>query len=221
MITNLFSSFDPSSSIFSISWCVVIFSLVIFSTKLWKISSVKIKLIRKLIRLFKKEVSFTLGKFEKSSNIILLLIFVFIISMNFIALFPQVFSLTSHLAITLPISILFWLSLIIFGWINNRNHILSHLLPQGTPRVLIIFIVLIELIRNLIRPITLCVRLTANLIAGHLLITLLGNALINLNFFKILFLFNYSLITNYFRNCSCLYPGVRFYNFSYIICYRN
>jgi F-type H+-transporting ATPase subunit a len=38
--------------------------------------------------------------------------------------------------------------------------------------------VIIELVRNIIRPITLCVRLTANLIAGHLLISLLGNALV-------------------------------------------
>ena len=55
---------------------------------------------------------------------------------------------------------------------------LSHLVPQGTPNVLIMFIVLIELVRNIIRPVTLCVRLTANLIAGHLLISLLGNALV-------------------------------------------
>lgn len=41
------------------------------------------------------------------------------------------------------------------------------------------FIVIIEMVRNLIRPITLCVRLTANLVAGHLLISLLGNALLN------------------------------------------
>jgi F-type H+-transporting ATPase subunit a len=60
---------------------------------------------------------------------------------------------------------------------NNYNHIITHLLPQGTPLPLISFIVLIETIRNVIRPITLCVRLTANLIAGHLLITLLGNSL--------------------------------------------
>jgi len=51
------------------------------------------------------------------------------------------------------------------------------------------FIVFIELVRNIIRPITLCVRLTANLIAGHLLITLLGNALINLSFVSFLFSF--------------------------------
>jgi len=47
--------------------------------------------------------------------------------------------------------------------------------PQGTPPVLIPFIVLIETIRNIIRPGTLAVRLSANIIAGHLLLTLLGN----------------------------------------------
>ena len=58
---------------------------------------------------------------------------------------------------------------------------LSHLVPQGTPTALINFIVIIEAIRNLIRPITLCVRLTANLVAGHLLISLLGRALTQIN----------------------------------------
>jgi F-type H+-transporting ATPase subunit a len=47
--------------------------------------------------------------------------------------------------------------------------------PQGTPGVLIPFIVLIETISNVIRPGTLAVRLSANIIAGHLLLTLLGN----------------------------------------------
>lgn len=48
-------------------------------------------------------------------------------------------------------------------------------MPQGTPTILIPFIVLIETIRNIIRPGTLAVRLAANIIAGHLLLTLLGN----------------------------------------------
>lgn len=52
---------------------------------------------------------------------------------------------------------------------------LGHLVPQGTPSILIPFIVIIETIRNVIRPGTLAIRLTANIIAGHLLITLLGN----------------------------------------------
>jgi F-type H+-transporting ATPase subunit a len=56
---------------------------------------------------------------------------------------------------------------------------LAHLIPQSTPLVLIPVIVLIETTRNLIRPATLAIRLTANIIAGHLLITLLGNQVAN------------------------------------------
>jgi len=55
-----------------------------------------------------------------------------------------------------------------------------HMVPQGTPAPLIIFIVIIEMIRNIIRPLTLAVRLSANMIAGHLLISLLRNFLKNI-----------------------------------------
>jgi F-type H+-transporting ATPase subunit a len=50
----------------------------------------------------------------------------------------------------------------LFVWINNTNHMFKHLVPQGTPTVLIPFIVCIETVRNIIRPGTLAVRLTAN-----------------------------------------------------------
>jgi F-type H+-transporting ATPase subunit a len=63
-----------------------------------------------------------------------------------------------------------------------------HLIPQGTPTVLIPFIVLIETIRNIIRPGTLAIRLSANIIAGHLLLTLLGNTGNSLSTFLISFL---------------------------------
>lgn len=74
-----------------------------------------------------------------------------------------------------------WIGFIIYGWINHTQHIFSHLIPQGTPGVLIPFIVYIELIRNVIRPGTLAIRLSANIIAGHLLLTLLGNTGANLS----------------------------------------
>lgn len=51
---------------------------------------------------------------------------------------------------------------------------LVHLVPVGTPAVLMPVMVIIETIRNLIRPGALAVRLAANIVAGHLLLSLLG-----------------------------------------------
>ena len=70
----------------------------------------------------------------------------------------------------------------LYGWLNHSTHIFAHLVPQGTPSVLIPFMVCIETVRNIIRPGTLAVRLTANIIAGHLLLTLLGNTGSSLGF---------------------------------------
>ncbi|MQI72166.1 hypothetical protein EI017_25775, partial [Escherichia coli] len=58
---------------------------------------------------------------------------------------------------------------------NFTNKILAHLVPNGTPIPLIRFIVLIEIIRNIIRSLTLSIRLIANIVSGHLLLTLIGN----------------------------------------------
>lgn len=59
---------------------------------------------------------------------------------------------------------------------NYFNFIAAHIVPYGTPGALLVFMVLIERVRNLIRPLTLAVRLGANIIAGHLLLSLVGGA---------------------------------------------
>jgi len=111
----------------------------------------------------------------KGSLIILISLFSFILFNNFIGLYPYIFTSTSHITITLSLALPLWLGMIIYGWFNQTVYMFAHLVPQRTPGVLIPFMVLIESIRNIIRPGTLAVRLTANIIAGHLLITLLGN----------------------------------------------
>lgn len=109
------------------------------------------------------------------STFIFVSLFSIILFNNFIGLFPYIFTSTSHLTLTLTLALPLWLCFILFGWINNTQHIFAHLVPQGTPAVLMPFMVCIETISNVIRPGTLAVRLTANIIAGHLLLTLLGN----------------------------------------------
>lgn len=59
----------------------------------------------------------------------------------------------------------------------NTTYMLAHLVPQGTPNILVSFMVCIETIKTIIPPGTLAIRLTANIISGHLLITLLENYL--------------------------------------------
>jgi len=68
-----------------------------------------------------------------------------------------------------------WLGSITFSMINQYNRLFAHLVPKGTPFVLIPAIVIIETVRNVIRPGTLSIRLAANIVAGHLLLTLLGS----------------------------------------------
>jgi F-type H+-transporting ATPase subunit a len=115
------------------------------------------------------------------NNKIRILIFIslfFIIShTNILGLLAYSFTSTRHLVITLSLALPFWLGFVIFSIINNTLNFLAHLVPLGTPGILIPFMVIIEIIRNIIRPITLSVRLAANIIAGHLLLTLLRELL--------------------------------------------
>lgn len=179
MITNLFNIFDPSTNIFnlSINWIRTFLGILILPYIFWLIPNRYIILWNTILNKLHLEFKILLNLNKKSNGttFIFISLFTFILFNNFLGLFPYIFTSTRHLLISISISLPFWLRFIFFGWINNYQHIFSHIIPQGTPRILIPFIVLIETIRNLIRPGTLAIRLTANIIAGHLLITLLSN----------------------------------------------
>ena len=93
---------------------------------------------------------------------------------NFVGLFSYIFTPTRHLKVTLKLTVPLWISFIMYAWVKETTNTLAHLVPLETPVPLIPFIEVIEIIRNIIRPTKLSVRLAANMIAGHLLLTLLG-----------------------------------------------
>ena len=101
-------------------------------------------------------------------------LFLMLILLNLLGLVPYVFRLTSHLAINLAISLPLWLGIITMGGSYDLGTLLAHFQPIGSPTFLNPFLCVIELLRNLVRPVTLAVRLTANLSTGHILIGLLG-----------------------------------------------
>lgn len=175
MINNLFSIFDTSTRIiFNLNWLSSIFNIFILPILFWLIPSKLIFLFNKIyIILFNELKTILNNKFNFLNRIFFISLFLIIFLNNIIGLFPYIFTSSSHIIFSLRISLSIWIRIIIFYLFNNLNYFFSHLIPQGTPRILIPFIVLIESTRNIIRPGTLAIRLTANIIAGHLLLTLL------------------------------------------------
>nr|YP_009740645.1 ATP synthase F0 subunit 6 [Heteropternis respondens]QID03607.1 ATP synthase F0 subunit 6 [Heteropternis respondens] len=178
MMTNLFSTFDPSTNIFNLSlnWTSTFLGLMMIPMMFWLTPSRINIMWNKLNLNLHNEFKTLLGKNSfQGSTFIFISIFIMMMFNNFMGLFPYIFTSTSHMTLTFTIALPMWMSFMLFGWINNTNHMFMHLVPQGTPTALMSFMVLIETISNIIRPGTLAVRLAANMIAGHLLLTLLGN----------------------------------------------
>nr|AYM85068.1 ATP synthase F0 subunit 6 [Spathosternum nigrotaeniatum] len=177
-MTNLFSTFDPSTNIFNLSlnWSSTFIGLLLIPSMFWLTSSRINIMWNKLTLTLHNEFKTLLGTSSfNGTTFIFISVFVMMLFNNFMGLFPYIFTSTSHLALTFSIALPMWLSFMLFGWINHTNHMFTHLVPQGTPPALMSFMVLIETISNVIRPGTLAVRLAANMIAGHLLLTLMGN----------------------------------------------
>lgn len=197
MIRNLFSIFDPhSSQNYSFNWLRILIPLLFFPNQFWFKKS-KIFIFWFSINQFLLKEFNNFKKKNYPNIIILFSIFIIIVIINFLGLFPYIFTASRHLSITLPLSLSIWLGIIFYNWYKITNLSFAHLVPLNTPTALIIFIVLIETIRNVIRPITLAIRLSANIIAGHLLLCLLGSTgpIIELNLIPILILTQILLFT--------------------------
>nr|ALO76958.1 ATP synthase F0 subunit 6 [Scraptia sp. SCR03] len=189
MMMNLFSSFDPSTNWnSSLNWTSSFIGLIILPSMFWIIPSRINMLWFKILMTLHLEFKNLLNTKIKGMTLMFISLFSFILFNNFLGLFPYIFTSSSHMTFTLTLALPLWLTFMVFGWLNNTTHMLAHLVPQGTPPVLMPFMVCIETISNLIRPGTLAIRLSANMIAGHLLMTLLGNTGSSLSLIMINFL---------------------------------
>ena len=119
-------------------------------------------------------------------------IFLLLLSLNLIGLIPYSFTLTSHLIVTLSLSLSIFIGINIICIRTHGMHFFSLFLPSGTSVVLAFLLVPIELISYIFKPVSLSIRLFANMMAGHTLLkviagfafTLMGNV-------GILFLLHY------------------------------
>nr|YP_009501896.1 ATP synthase F0 subunit 6 [Euphyllura phillyreae]AWU48900.1 ATP synthase F0 subunit 6 [Euphyllura phillyreae] len=183
MMTSLFSMFDPSAiMMMPMNWFMMLLTMMFIPTSFWKIKSRSIFKMNFLMNMLHKEfmMLFLKNIMMKGSTLICISLFFFIMINNLTSNFPYTFCCSAHLVFSMSLSVPIWMSIIMFCWINLTKTMLSHLVPTGTPMMLMPLMVLIEMTSNIIRPMALAVRLTANLIAGHLLMALLGNTM-NIN----------------------------------------
>nr|CAG30056.1 ATP synthase subunit 6 [Mesobuthus gibbosus] len=186
MMGNLFVVFDPVS-LFGIhlNWVSMLVGIVFLPLWFWVIPSRYVVLLGEVTKGLAKEVGFLYSKKWGGVELLLISLFWFIVLSNFLGLFPFIFTATSHILVTLGLALPIWVSLMLYGWLNSTKEMFAHLVPLGTPFALMNFMVVIETVSNIIRPITLSVRWRL-MIAGHLLMVLLGSA-VTVGFWSISF----------------------------------
>ena len=113
-------------------------------------------------------------------------LFTFILLCNFLGMTPYSFTPTSQIAVTLSLALICFFTITLYAIIRNGIGGFIHMfLPSGVPLWMAPLIFVIEFFSFLIRPVTLSVRLFANMVAGHVLLKVIAGFVISLGFFGI------------------------------------
>nr|QXT60016.1 ATP synthase membrane subunit 6 [Tiliaphis pseudoshinae] len=178
MTTNLFNIFDPSTMIMNLelNWLSTMITLMLMPNFLWIMPN-RIKwLMMKIFNTLNNEMLMLYkSKNIKSPTFLFISLFMFIFFNNLLGLFPYIFSSSSHMIFSMTLAMPFWMFFIILSMIKNTKNMIAHLIPLSTPIYLAPLMTIIETMSIIIRPFSLSIRLTANMIAGHLLMTLLNS----------------------------------------------
>nr|YP_025740.1 ATP synthase F0 subunit 6 [Cyriopagopus schmidti]AAP51150.1 ATP synthase F0 subunit 6 [Cyriopagopus schmidti] len=176
MMMSLFSVFDPVSYFgISLNWVVMFFVIMMIPMSYYLVggftSGLWMNFSGSLSNMY-KDVSF-----PNFSGLVMIssILFFFISIMNVIGLFPFVFTASGHVIVTLSMGLILWMMSMSMGWIKDFSKSSAHLVPEGAPLILSPFMVIIEFVSHMIRPLTLSVRLAANMMAGHLILGLIAS----------------------------------------------
>ena len=113
-------------------------------------------------------------------------LFMFILFANLMGMIPGSFTVTSHIAVTFAFAALVFVGVTILGFIKHGLGYLKLFAPSGVPMVLMPLLVPIEIISYFTRPISLSVRLFANMMAGHTMLKVIAGFVFSLGAFGIL-----------------------------------
>jgi F-type H+-transporting ATPase subunit a len=101
-------------------------------------------------------------------------LFMFILFANLFGLVPYSFTVTSHIIVTAAMALFVFFMVTIIGIVRHGFHFFSYFVPKGAPLWLMPLMIPIEVLSYFIRPLSLSVRLFANMVAGHVMLTVVG-----------------------------------------------
>jgi F-type H+-transporting ATPase subunit a len=170
-----------NASLFMLISAILISILLLFSTREKKLIPSKIQLISEMLYNFiAKMISDTAGKKAKPYFPFIFSLFIFILFCNMVGMLPYSFTVTSHIIVTLTFAIFIFIGVNILGFGIHGFKYLKIFIPSGVPVILLPMIIIIEIISYLSRPLSLSVRLFANMMAGHTMLKVFGGFVISL-----------------------------------------
>ena len=127
-----------------------------------------------------KMISDTAGSNARSYFPFIFTLFMFVLFCNMVGMLPYSFTVTSHIIVTFVLAAFIFIGVTIIGFIKHGFAYLKLFVPSGVPIILLPLIVVIEIISYLSRPISLSVRLFANMLAGHTMMKVFGGFVVSL-----------------------------------------
>ena len=177
-------SFDLSftnSSLFMVLTVAVISLFFIAATQKKSLVPNKMQLIAEMAFEFvSKMISETAGKDARPYFPFILSLFLFALVANLLGMLPYSFTVTSHIIVTFALAFFIFIGVTIVGFAKHGISYLKLFVPSGVPIFLLPLIIVIEVISYLSRPVSLSVRLFANMMAGHTMLKVFGGFVVSL-----------------------------------------
>jgi F-type H+-transporting ATPase subunit a len=179
-----FHGYDLSFTNSSLYMAVAIFIIIGFSfISLRKITLVPSRLqnfSEVLYNFVETMIAETSGEEGKKYFSFIFSIFMFILLCNLLGMTPYSFTATSHIVVTFALALAIFVIINIIAFAKHGIKFLAHFLPAGTPWWLMPLMIIIEVFTYLSRPVSLSIRLAANMVAGHVLLKVLAGFVIML-----------------------------------------
>jgi len=170
-----------NASLFMAITAILILSFLFLGTKRKALIPSKMQLIAEMSYTFvAKMINDTAGSNAKSFFPFVFTLFMFVLFANMVGMLPYSFTVTSHIIVTFVLATIVFIGVTVIGFVKHGIKYLQLFVPKGVPVVLLPLIVVIEIISYLSRPVSLSVRLFANMMAGHTMLKVFGGFVISL-----------------------------------------